>query len=183
MNNFKKDMNKSIIVSVIVFLLGLVIFIKPDITIKSIAIIIGTLLIIMGSGPIINLIKSEEKKITFAIAPSVILFVIAFILFFSPELLISIIPILMGIAFIMISAYKLQSIYNLKKSANVFNIWTLVITLVILTLGLVLLVNPFKGAIAITKLIGIILIIYAVLDITDNVILKKITKIENNDAN
>lgn len=176
METIKKEMNKNIIISIITFFLGLVIFLKPDTTIKSIAIIIGILLIIMGSGPVIELFKSEEKKISFKIAPSVILFVIAFILFFSPELLVSIIPILIGVALIMSSSYKLQNIYNLKKVNSVFNIWTLIITIGILVLGLLLIINPFKGALAITKVIGVGLMIYGILDIVDSILLKKITK-------
>lgn len=176
MENIKKLMNKNMIISIIIFLVGLILLLKPDATIKSITIIVGILLIIMGSGPIIELIKSEEKKLSFSIAPSIILFVIAFVLFFSPELLISIIPILIGVALVMSSAFKLQNIYNLKKVNGIFNAWTLIITLVILILGLLLIINPFGGVIAITQVIGIFLMIYSVLDIVDSIILKKIIK-------
>lgn len=176
MDNIKKIMNKNIIISIIVFLVGLILFLKPDATIKSITIIIGILLIIMGSGPILELVKSKEKKLSFSIAPSVILFVIAFILFFKPELLISIIPILIGVALVMSSAFRLQNIYNIKKINGVFNIWTLIITMVILVLGLLLIINPFGGVLTATKLIGIFLMIYSILDIIDNIILKRIVK-------
>ena len=172
----KKSTNKNMIISIIVFLVGLILFLRPDATIKSIAIVIGILLIIMGSGPILDLFKSEEKKLSFSIAPSIILFVIAFILFFKPELLMSIIPILIGISLIMSSAFKLQNIYNIKKVNNVFNIWTLIITLTILVLGLLLIINPFGGVITATKLIGVFLMVYSVLDIIDNIILKRLVK-------
>lgn len=177
MENIKKAMNQNIIISLITFFLGLFIFLKPDTTIKSIAIVIGILLIIMGSGPIIDIIRSSERKISFSIAPSIILFIIAFILFFSPELLVSIIPVLIGVALVMSSAYKLQSIYNFKKANNLFNTWNLIITLCILVLGLLLIINPFDGALAITEVIGIFLMLYAILDITDSVLLKRMTKI------
>ena len=172
----KKSTNKNMIISIIVFLVGLILFLRPDTTIKSITIVIGILLIIMGSGPILDLFKSEEKKLSFSIAPSIILFVIAFILFFKPELLISIIPILIGISLIMSSAFKLQNIYNIKKVNNVFNIWTLIITLTILVLGLLLIINPFGGVITATKLIGVFLMVYSVLEIIDNIILKRLVK-------
>jgi len=176
MDNIKKIMNKNIIISIIVFLVGLILFLKPDATIKSITIIIGILLIIIGSGPILELVRSKEKKLSFSIAPSIILFVIAFILFFKPELLISIIPILIGVALVMSSAFRLQNIYNIKKVNGVFNIWTLIITLIILVLGLLLIINPFGGVITATKLIGIFLMVYSILDIIDNIILKRIVK-------
>jgi len=176
MDKIKKELNKSTIISIFTFLVGLIIFIKPDTTIKSITIIIGILLIIMGSGPIIDIIRSENKKISFSIAPSIILYIIAFVLFFSPEILVSIIPIIIGIALIMSSAFKLQNIYNLKKISNIFNIWTLIITIFILILGLLLIINPFGGAVTITKMIGLFLMVYALLDIIDNFILKRLTK-------
>ena len=174
MKKINNLMNKNVIVSIILFLVGLILLLKPDATIKSITIIIGIILIIMGSGPVIDLIKSEEKKLSFSIAPSIILFVIAFILFFSPGLLISIIPILIGVALVMSSAFKLQNIYNLKKTVGTFNVWTLVITFIILVLGLVLIINPFGGVVAITQVIGVFLMVYAILDIIDNIILKKL---------
>jgi len=176
MDNIKKIINKNIIISIVVFFVGLVLFLKPDATIKSITIIIGILLIIMGSGPILELFKNKEKKLSFSIAPSIILFVIAFILFFKPELLISIIPILIGVALVMSSAFRIQNIYNIKKTNDVFNIWTLIITIIILILGLLLIINPFGGVVTATKLIGIFLMIYSVLDTIDNIILKKIVK-------
>jgi len=176
MENIRKVLNKNMIVSIIVFLVGLILFLKPDTTIKTITIIIGILLIIMGSGPIIELLKSDEKKLSFKIAPSIILFIIAFVLFFTPQILVSIIPLLIGVALVMSSAFKLQNIYNLKKLTNVFNIWSFTITLAILVLGLLLIINPFSGAIAITKVIGIFLMIYSILDIIDNIILKKMIK-------
>ena len=97
-------------------------------------------------------------------------------MFFSPELLISIIPLLIGVALVMSSAFRLQNIYNLKRINNVFNIWTLIITLTILVLGILLIINPFGGAVAITQVIGIFLMIYSVLDIVDDIILKRIIK-------
>lgn len=176
MLDIKKSMNKNMITSVIVFLIGLILYLRPDATIKSISIIIGIFLILLGSGPIIELVRSEEKKLSFSIAPSIILFIIAFVLFFNAEILVSIIPILIGVSLVMSSAFKLQNIYNIKKISGVFNVWTLIITFTILVLGLLLIINPFGGAMAITQVIGIFLMVYSILDITDSLILKKITK-------
>lgn len=178
--NIQKNTN-NIFSSIVAFLLGLIIFLKPDTTIKSISIIIGIFLIIVGSGPIIDLFRSEERKISFSVAPSIILYVIAFILFFTPELLVSIIPFIIGIVLIMVSAYKIQNIYNFKKMYNIFNIWNLVITSLILLLGFLLIVNPFSGVLAITQVIGIFLIVYAVLDIVDKLIFKNKVKIKVKD--
>ena len=113
MIDIKKSMNKNMITSVIVFLIGLILYLRPDATIKSISIIIGIFLILLGSGPIIELVRSEEKKLSFSIAPSIILFIIAFVLFFSSEILVSIIPILIGVSLVMSSAFKLHNIYNI----------------------------------------------------------------------
>ena len=176
MKNIKKIMNKNMIISIIIFLVGLILFLKPDVTLKSITIVIGILLILLGSGPVIDLIKSKEKKLSFSIAPSIILFTIAFIFFFSPEILISIIPILIGVALVMSSAFKLQNIYNIKKTNNIFNIWRIVITLIILILGILLIINPFEGAIAGMKVIGMFLMIYSILDVIDVILIKKVIK-------
>ena len=53
---------------------------------------------------------------------------------------------------------------------------SIIISLVILVCGLILIFNPFKGAILLTKVIGISVIIYSILDLIECYTLKKTVK-------
>ena len=63
------------------------------------------------------------------------------------------------------SAIRLQYVFFLKDSGSEEWIKAMIVNILTLILGLVLVFNPFKGAEAIMRIIGIFMIIYAILDI------------------
>ena len=79
----------------------------------------------------------------------------------------------MGIGIIISSSLKIQQSFNLKSLNSSYFFWSFVTALLSLICGVVLLFNPFKGAVIITKVIGIFLAIYAILDICNTIVLKK----------
>jgi uncharacterized membrane protein HdeD (DUF308 family) len=60
----------------------------------------------------------------------------------------------------------------LKKESN--NVWktTLIMSIITIICGLVLIFNPFKGAILLTRIVGILIIIYALLDIISTITIR-----------
>ena len=79
----------------------------------------------------------------------------------------------MGIGIIISSSLKIQQSFNLKSLNSSYFFWSFVTALLSLICGVVLLFNPFKGAVIITKVIGIFLVMYAILDICNTIVLKK----------
>ena len=88
----------------------------------------------------------------------------------------SIIPFVLGVLIVINSTAKIDYSFKLKKNKN--NLWisTLIVALIAFVCGILLIFNPFAGAEFITKIIGAILLIYAILDIISTIRISKVLK-------
>ena len=91
----------------------------------------------------------------------------------NPGAIGSLLPIVLGIAIIVSSANKIQYAFNLKNSDN--DLWktTMIISVIGTICGVVLLFNPFAGAVLLMRIVGIFIIVYAILDAVSTFIIKK----------
>ena len=83
-----------------------------------------------------------------------------------------IIPIVLGIIIIINGAKKTEYVIALRRQFNSNWLILLVLGLVEIVLGIVLIFNPFESSLALTQIIGIFVIAYAVIDIIECVMLK-----------
>lgn len=171
----KKTMWPSLISSAVILVLGLLLFFKSSVTLMGISYIFGGLIIAIGVLAIIRFISNDHSDISNQL--NIIYGIICIIggIFFieKPEIIGSIIPVVMGIGIIISSSLKIQQSFNLKSLNSSYFFWSFVTALLSLICGVALLFNPFKGAVIITKVIGIFLAIYAILDICNTIVLKK----------
>ena len=167
--------NTSLIISIIFIIVGLFLFIKPDTTVSIISYVIGGAL--LGSG-----IFSAYKYFTaegignvfnFDLIYGVLLSIGGIFLIVKPHALATLFPIILGIWIIINSVTKFQYALVLKKIKNEDWVYTTLISVLTLAWGIVLLFNPFKTFLIITQTIGVFIIVYAVLDIIDNFIIRK----------
>ena len=104
-----------------------------------------------------------------------------FLLISNTNIIATIIPITIGICMIGMGAKKLEVSLNLKDSSVTG--WSYMFIMAILTIvcGIVLIINPIKGAFIATKIVGLIIVIYSVIDVIESIIfknnVKKISKI------
>ena len=98
----------------------------------------------------------------------------------NPQAIASVIPFILGIAIIISSATKLQYAFELKANNN--RLWkvTMLISILSTLFGVILLFNPFKGAVMFTKIVGIFILGYAILDIISTITIKRNVKIIHN---
>lgn len=171
----KKFFRSSLISSIILMIIGVLLILQSEITIITISYLIGTLLIAMGAIAIIKFIKNinnvarEELDIFYG----VVTIVLGVIVVYNPEAIASIIPIIIGIGIIINSATKLQYALELRESLN--NQWktTVVISIISAVCGVILICNPFKGAVVIMQVIGGFIVAYSILDIVSTITIKK----------
>lgn len=171
----KKFFRSSLISSIILMIIGVLLILQSEITIITISYLIGTLLIAMGAIAIIKFIKNinnvarEELDIFYG----VVTIILGVIVVYNPEAIASIIPIIIGIGIIINSATKLQYALELRESLN--NQWktTVVISIISAVCGVILICNPFKGAIVIMQIIGGFIVAYSILDIVSTITIKK----------
>lgn len=171
----KKTMWPSLISSAVILVIGLLLFFKSSVTLMGISYIFGGLIIAIGVLAIIRFISNDHSDISnqLNIIYGIICIISGIFFIEKPEIIGSIIPVVMGIGIIISSSLKIQQSFNLKSLNSSYFFWSFVTALLSLICGVVLLFNPFKGAVIITKVIGIFLAIYAVLDICNTIVLKK----------
>lgn len=171
----KKNFKLSFVVSIIFIILGLFLFIRPDATIATISYIIGASLLVLGIISIIRYFKSDYgiNPFDFDLVYGVLVIIAGAYLIFNPTMLATIFPVILGIWIIINSVTKFQYALMLKKIGKEDWKYTLLISFLTFAWGIVLLLNPLETVLVVTQVIGIFIIIYAVLDIVDNFILKR----------
>jgi len=172
----------SIITSLILLVLGLLLAFESEATILSISYIIGGCLIVAGLTAIIRFFKTKIKD-SFAelnILYGVVTSVAGVLIILNPYVIGSFIPIVIGVGIIINSAMKLQYALELKNIHN--HMWktTMIISIISTLCGIILLFNPFAGAVILTKIIGGFIIVYAILDLISTYTIKKnVVEIKN----
>ena len=150
---------------------------QSEVTITTISYIIGAALIALGVLALIRFIKSAknitEMNFNLDIIYGLVTVILGIVIITNPKAIASILPIVLGIAIVINSASKLQYAFILKNDNN--DMWktTMIIAIVSAICGVVLLFNPFAGAVLIMKIVGIFIVVYSVLDIVSTVIIKK----------
>ncbi len=188
MNNFMSKFLKSSIISAIgLAILGILLVFESELTIVSISYVIGAILVAIGTIAILNFVNDMKKNVKneLNIVYGIGMVVLGIIVISNPKGVASIIPFILGVLIIINSAAKLQYSLELKKDNN--KLWnsTMIMALITLLCGLLLVFNPFSGAEFITKVVGVLLFIYAVTDIISSLRIRKTVKniqkvIENN---
>ena len=186
----KKVFNISIISSVLLFLFGLVLAVNAEGFIKSITVAIGVVLLLIGVFPVIDYFRYRKEGLgaSVGLISGIFSIVCGLMLLINEDLLMILIPVFIGVWMIINGINKIQVSFEIKDLGEKSWIITFIYSILIMVLGGYFIVNPISGATTVTSFIGIILCIYAVLDIIDCVIIKvkvksfkkELDKIENN---
>ena len=172
----KNNLKSSVLTSLLLVVLGILLVFESELTIKTISYVIGAVLVAAGTFALIRYINNNKKGFETSeldILYGIVTIVLGILVITNPHAIASIIPIVLGIAIIISSAVKIQYACDLKNSEN--DLWktTMVIAVVGTICGIVLLFNPFEGAVMIMKIVGIFILIYAILDLISTYIIKK----------
>lgn len=186
----KKVFNISIISSVLLFLFGLVLAVNAEGFIKSITVAIGVVLLLIDVFPVIDYFRYRKEGLgaSVGLISGIFSIVCGLMLLINEDLLMILIPVFIGVWMIINGINKIQVSFEIKDLGEKSWIITFIYSILIIVLGGYFIVNPISGATTVTSFIGIILCIYAVLDIIDCIIIKvkvknfkkDLDKIENN---
>lgn len=173
-NAMTRFFKTSLFSSIGLAILGLLLIFQSELTIVSLSYIIGALLVGLGAIGILNYVKNKEHsdKKEMDLVYGTVCIVLGIVVIGNPQGIASLIPFVIGLVIIISSATKLQYSFELKKQNN--NLWksTMILSIVTMLCGVLLIFNPFQGAIFITKVIGILILIYALLDIISTITIK-----------
>lgn len=173
--NFKKLFRMSIVTSCFFVVIGLFLILKPEPVITTISYILGGIIMVTG---LIFLIKYFSNREMYGIFSGDLIYgvmstIFGLILILNPTALAKIVPFVLGVWIIISSVTKIQYSLQLKAYNNKAWIPTMIIAAITFCWGLLLLFNPFAGAMVITQVIGMFILIYAVLDLAEVFLIKK----------
>ena len=167
----KKSGWLSIVASLIFIILGIILVGKPDLIMSIIAYIIGGIFIAVGVIRILSYIKknkgSSNDDLNYELIFGIMTIVIGLVVIIYREFIAQIFGIVIGIWIIYSGVVRFSASLNIKKSNSNLWIYSMVIAGLMFIAGLYVVLS--SGAILIAT-IGIIMIIYAILDIVESVI-------------
>lgn len=171
MKAIKRLFGINMISSIIFLILGLLLVFKTEGTINLISSIIGCILLINGGFSTIKYFKENDNKVN--IIYGIVAILAGFILILNPTTIVSILPFVLGIYFTVSGIIKLKYALDIKNYQRRTPVFMVIVSILMMVCGVLFIINPFEGAVAITKIIGIYLIIYSVLDIINSITLRK----------
>ena len=166
--------NSSICISIMFIIIGIIMVLTPKMSLEILGVILSVILIINGIILMITDIKLNNNFIPVDILPASILSILlGIMMLIYPNILSIIIPLILGTWFIMTSIFKIRLTLYLSKIKN--TPWILLMSISILSrvCGFILILNPIDSSVAITLFIGIVIIVYAISDITNMIVLKR----------
>lgn len=174
---FKKMMLPSVISSIIFLIVGVVIFINPEVTLEIVAKVIGFMIIGFGVIGIFQYISNREnasfKLNLLYVVTTIILGIVAV---YNYKIVSSIIPIVLGIWICFDSFIKIRMSVGIKNMQIANWKYPLVMGILSLAIGVFLLFNPFGGAVIMMKIAAICIIIYSIFDIVQDYTIVKYLK-------
>lgn len=177
---YNKLLYTSLTTGFVFFCFGLFLFLKPEMTINSVSYILGGILIIIGFITFLRYILNNDKVIKsfdVDLIYGIVGIIAGLVLILNPTAIATIIPFILGMWIVINSAIKLQYSLNLKQYENSNWKATFIIAIISLLWGIILIFNPFAGAVVITKIIGIFIMVYSFLEITEGILFHKNVKI------
>lgn len=177
-NIVTKFIKSSLFSSIGLAILGILLFLESELTIVTISYVIGAVLVAVGAIAFINYINDIHKntKNELNIVYGIGMAILGIIVISNPKGVASIIPFILGVIIVLNSSAKLEYSIELKKDNNKLWVSTMVLSVVALLCGILLIFNPFEGATFITKIVGVIIFIYALIDIVSTLRLRKTIK-------
>ena len=163
----------TIITSMFLLALGLLLIFKSDATILMVSYVIGAVLIALGIVAIINFLRSKSELYHLDIVYGIVTIILGVLVIKNPKVIGSIIPFVVGVGILINSGTKLKYALDLRENKESVWKYTLIIAIISALLGVLLIFNPFKASSILVQVIGIVISVYALLDIISTLLLKK----------
>lgn len=167
---FHKIWKETLIIAVCFILLGCFLLLKPEVTQDFFVYVTGLLILMLG---VLSLFKhrSAKRMFTFDLVYAIVCITGALILFMNQEIVFQVLPWVVGIIMIVNAFMKLRFIFDLHKAGIKRWYISFILSLVKLITGMIVIIEPFS-TIAVTTLIGWLVIVFAVCDVIDLVFIK-----------
>lgn len=148
---------------------GIILFINPEAFTKTIILCFGVVLVVIGMIYLVRVLKDKSEGVSGVTMSIALISIIAGVLLFAfPSLvmgLFSFVAIIYGIILVISGVYKTKCYSDAKKAGTALPIIALLSAVASVTLGIVIIVNPFKTVHVMWVFAGAALIFEAALDL------------------
>ncbi len=173
---FKRTTNSIIFSSVVAFLVGLFMIINPDMSIKTIGIIAAIYIILYGIVLISLDVKASKYYIPYdGMLPGILSILIGILLIAKPNILSTLFTIVIGVWIALASINSIKMSIILKTTAAPW-FFLLLLGIIDLILGIIVVFNPFAASLSIAVFAGIMIVIHAIINIADMLVIKRDAK-------
>ena len=171
---FEKILKRSswtdIVISLIFVLFGVLFIVKTDETLNAISTLLGLVFIAIGALKLIEYFTSDNKD-DYLLTIALVSVIFGVIVLFCSDSILALFRIILGLWIIVAGVMHFQTVLMWKDVKSPYWTLTLIFTLLMIAAGMIVLINQ---KIVLTT-VGIMIIVYAVLDIIDRLIfIKKI---------
>ena len=170
----KSSYRLSMTYSILFIIIGASLFIDPAGFVVLVSYLIGVLLLVAGVNNVISYSKNRDLSVSKTLLVfGIILFIMGIFLIARPTFIGKIVPSIIGVCLIISSIEKLLYLNYLNDKNSDNYIISLISGIVILLAGIFLLFNPLAGTLIATQIIGVLIMIYAIMDIIEKIRFKK----------
>lgn len=171
---FKRTGWMSILISAVFAILGAILIWRPDETIKIISYILGIILIVIGISRIIASITAKGKYdlYNYDMIFGILGIILGIVAIMYSHIIITLLNIIVGIWITYTALLRINLALKIKKQTANTWIYVLVLALIMLACGIYIILDTR----AIITTIGIILLIYSIIDIIEEIIWDVVNK-------
>lgn len=167
----KKETIINLITTIVFLVIGVILYINPITTISVMTYFIEALLVITGIVTIVNYVRVDVKYDVFSLGfvHGVVCILIALFLVVNPKIIVTILPIVIGIWMVFGSLTRMQVAIKLSAWGSKTSIWHIIFAVIMFLLGIVCICNPYTTATVIIKMLGLGIVIYSVIDMIEEI--------------
>lgn len=179
---FIKIKNLSLITIIASVIIGVVLLVKPDEALQFVSLICGITILLLGVGCWISFFTRFNS--VFMAAVGTLSLIVGTVVCVKYKSIISLMLFIFGIFLIISGVIDFVSAIDAKRNMLAGWLVSLIMAVCIIIGGIVVTVNPFDSVLFVTRLLGVVLIVYAVTDLISLVQIRKISKLKTvNDNN
>lgn len=170
------DLKKGFAFSAVLYIVaGLILLACPEITTKTITYAVAVIFLVMGISEIINYLRMEPilASTSTGFVNGVLVTLLGIFIFVKSEVVIGIIPVILGFLIIVSGTLKLQHAINLYRIHMQGVKSICIIGLINIILGIVIVFNPFKTMIVLMRVMGIGLLVSGISDLCASVFMNR----------
>lgn len=175
---FEKILHTSIVSSVLLIAFGVSLIVQVETTIVAISYVIGGILVMLGLVAGLSYFRNSKQleRNELDIIYAIVCVVLGIIIIKNPLAIQNTLLMVVGLIIILNSATKLQYSLELKRENSELYLPTIIISVIMAICGIFLMFRPDIASNILGKIVGTLIVLYAILDLATTIIIKNTFK-------